>query len=141
MTVLSKPLPPEEELHGEFYAFCGKHELRFQCCSECSAWRHMPRECCAQCGSFEWSWKASSGKGALFSWTVVHRALHPAFEEDVPYAIAVVELEEGVRLATRLEDVSLDNLSLGLPLRVDFEDVAPGIALHFFRTAEQSQNE
>ena len=133
MQEYAKPLPGGEDLHHEFYQFCKDHELRFQRCSECGTWRHMPRETCAACGSFDWSWQASSGKATLFSWTIIHRALQPAFAEDVPYASAVVEMEEGIRLVSRLVDVAFDELKIGLPLEVGFEDVTPDVTLHQFR--------
>jgi uncharacterized OB-fold protein len=52
MSDYAKPLPRGEDMHGEFYQFCKQHELRFQRCQDCDAWRHMPRESCAACGSF-----------------------------------------------------------------------------------------
>ena len=129
----AKPLPRGEGLHSEFYQFCKDHELRFQRCSECGAWRHMPRESCEACGSFNWKWQPSSGKAKLFTWTVVHRALHPAYAEEVPYTVVVVEMEEGVRLVSGLVDVRPDDLEIGLPLEVVFEDVTSDVALHRFR--------
>ncbi len=127
-----KPLPRGEHHHGEFYQFCKQHELRFQRCGGCGAWRHMPRESCNACGSFEWTWEKSSGKGTLFSWTVIHRAVHPGFEAELPYASVVVELEEGVRLVSRVKDVPVEALRLGLPLKVGFEEVTPEVTLHYF---------
>jgi len=104
----AKPLPALEGLAGEFYGFCKQGALHFQRCTACRAWRHVPREMCAECGSWEWSWQASSGRGRIFSWTVVARALHPAFREDAPFAAVVVEMEEGVRLLSHVEDVATD---------------------------------
>jgi hypothetical protein len=133
MTDITKPLPRCENLHAEFYEYCKKHELRFQKCFDCGAWRHMPRECCEECGSFNWNWKPSTGRGTLFSWTIIHRALHPSYVDEVPYAVVIVEMEEGVRLVTRLDGISHDELKLGIPLEVFFEDVTPEVALHRFR--------
>lgn len=133
MSHYARPLPRGEGLHGEFYRFCQQHELRFQRCQDCGAWRHMPRESCAACGSFTWSWQRSSGKGQVFSWTVIYRALHPGFAEDVPYAAVVIELEEGVRLVSHVLDVSPEELRLGLPVEVVFDDVTPEVTLPKFR--------
>ena len=132
----TKPIPRGDLLHGEFWEFCRAHELRFQRCADCRAWRHMPRESCEKCSSFNWSWERSSGKGSLFSWTIIHRALHPGYAEELPYAAVIVEMEEGVRLVTRLVDIPHDALELGLSLEVEFEDVADGITLHAFRLAQ-----
>ena len=98
----------------------------------------MPRESCAACGSFNWSWERSSGKGQIFSWTVVHRALHPGFASDVPYATVVIELAEGVRMVSRVLDLDPEQLCVGLPVVVVFDDVTPEITLPKFRPLPQS---
>ena len=55
-----RPLPRRRGMAGEFYDFCKQHELRFQRCTDCGTWRHVPREMCAKCGSFNWEWAQSS---------------------------------------------------------------------------------
>ena len=129
----NKPLPALEGLTREFYGFCRQDELRFQRCTDCQAWRHVPREMCAECGSMQWDWQASSGRGKLFTWTVAARPMHPAFAEDAPYAPAVVELEEGVRLVTEIVDCHPDELEIDEPVEVVFEQVTPEITLPKFR--------
>lgn len=115
-----KPVPRREGLNGEFYAHIAKGELRFQRCKDCRTWRHMPRHTCAHCGSSRWKWEQSAGLGRLYSWTVTHRSFHPAFDGDVPYAVAVVEMDEGVRLVSRIEGASTDAYRLGMRLQVQF---------------------
>ncbi|MFO0997004.1 MAG: Zn-ribbon domain-containing OB-fold protein [Alphaproteobacteria bacterium] len=132
---VAKPLPRRDGLNGEFYEYCARGELRFQRCSECGAWRHMPRYHCAKCGSERWSWERSSGKGTLYSWTVCHRAFHPGFADDVPYVVAIVELEEGPRIATQIVDRTPDELRLSMPVEVVFEPMVPGVVLPKFRAA------
>ena len=136
MTAYDKPLPRGEEFNGEFYQFCKQHELRFQRCRDCGAWRHMPRESCQACGSFNWAWERAAGKGQVFSWTVIHRALHPGFAAELPYAAVVVELEEGVRIVSHVLDLPVDQLRVGLPVEVVFDDVTPEITLPKFRPLE-----
>jgi len=131
-----RPLPVLEGLAGEFYGFCRQGELRFQRCGECRAWRHVPRELCAECGSWDWSWEPSSGRGRVFSWTVVARALHPAFQADTPYAVVIVELDEGMRLLTHVPDVPTDSLRVDLPVEVYFEAVTPDVTLPLCRPAD-----
>jgi uncharacterized protein len=120
---------------NEFYSFCHQHELRFQRCTRCGAWRHIPRDMCAKCGSFEWEWARSSGKGKLFSWTTALQPMLPQFKDEVPYSAVVVELEEGVRLVTWLKDIKPDELKLDMPLEVVFDDVTPSVTLPKFRRA------
>jgi hypothetical protein len=119
--------------NAELYAHCARGELRFQRCEDCATWRHPPRVACARCGSERAQWALSSGRGRLYSWTVTHQPLVPGFAEDVPYAVAVVELEEGVRLVSGLRGVALDELAIGLPLEVAFERPSQSVGLHYFR--------
>lgn len=129
------PLPRVGGHSAEFYKFCSEHELRFQRCKDCSTWRHIPRDMCAKCGSFEWEWARSSGKGTVFSWTTVTQPMMPQFADKVPYSPVIVELEEGVRMVTWLTDVKPDELKLGLPVELVFDDVTPQTSLPMFRRA------
>lgn len=131
----SHPLPELEGLTQEFYDFCKAGTLHFQRCEGCSAWRHVPREMCPECGSWDWAWAPSTGRGKIFSWTVVARALHPAFQDDTPYAPVIVEMEEGVRLLTQVTDVAPDALEIDMPVEVAFDAVTPEITLPRFRRA------
>ena len=130
-----KPLPAMSGLAGEFYQSCQRGELRFQRCSSCNAWRHVPRELCPECGSANWSWEASSGRGRVFTWTVATRAIHPAFEHDVPYAAVVIGLDEGVRLLSMMVDCPPDELTMDMPVEVVFERVSAEVTLPKFRRA------
>jgi hypothetical protein len=121
---------------SEFYNFCRQHELRFQRCTGCGTWRHIPRDMCAKCGSFDWEWARSSGKGKLFSWTTAIQPMLPQFKDVMPYSPAIVELEEGVRMVTWLTDVKPDELKLGMPVEVAFDDVTPNVTLPKFRRAQ-----
>jgi uncharacterized OB-fold protein len=132
----TKPLPELEGMAGEFYGFCKRGELRFQRCTDCRAWRHVPREMCAGCGSSRWEWARSGGRGSVFTWTVVGRALHPAFQDDTPYAPAVVEMDEGVRVLSHVTDCAPDELEIGMRVEVVFDHVSDEVALPKFRRAQ-----
>jgi uncharacterized protein len=127
------PLPRAVGKAADFYRFCHQHELRFQRCTQCHTWRHIPRDMCARCGSFEWEWARSSGRGKLFSWTTAEQPMMPQFADRVPYSPVIVELEEGVRMVTWLTGVKPDELRLGMPVEVAFEDVTPDVTLPKFR--------
>jgi len=135
MSEYTKPLPELEGLTGDFYGFCKQQELRFQKCGGCGAWRHVPRELCARCGSWDWSWERSSGCGRVFTWTVVGRALHPAFAGAEPYACTVVEMDEGVRLLSEVVDVAPDDLEIDMAVEVFFDPVTDDVSLPKFRRA------
>lgn len=129
------PLPHAGGRSAEFYNYCRDHELRFQRCTSCGTWRHIPRDMCAKCGSFDWEWARSSGKGKLFSWTTAFQPMMPQFKDLIPYSPVIVELEEGVRMVTWLTDIKPDELKLGIPLEVVFDDVTPNVTLPKFRRA------
>lgn len=138
MTLLARPVPASENaMWAAFYAHCARGELHFQRCEQCAGWRHPPRPMCPLCHSGRWEWLAATGRGRLHSWTIVHQAFHPAFAPDVPYAILLGEMKEGVRLIARLSKRDAPNvrLALDLPLQVEFEAVSNEIALPIFSIA------
>jgi|MudIll2142460700_1097286.scaffolds.fasta_scaffold24042_2 hypothetical protein len=124
--------PNPDSLPAEFYGFCARGELRFQRCSACGAWRHPPRILCPQCGAEAWEWAASSGRGRVYTWTITHQALLPIFAEDLPYAVVVVELEEGVRLVSALRGIEPAAIELDLPVEVRFHKASESLGLHWF---------
>ena len=129
------PLPRVGGYSAEFYRFCKEHELRFQRCTDCGAWRHVPRDMCAKCGSCAWEWARSSGRGKIFSWTTARQPMMPQFADKIPYSPVIIELEEGVRMVSWLTDVTPDELELEIPVEVVFDDVTPEVTLPKFRRA------
>ena len=129
------PLPRVGGMSADFYRFCKEHELRFQRCTECGTWRHIPRDMCAKCGSFKWEWARSSGRGKLFSWTTATQSMMPQFADQMPYSPVIIELDEGVRMVTWLTDLKPDELRLGMPVEVAFDDVTAEVSLPKFRRA------
>lgn len=121
-----------DPLDEAFWRNCQDGVLRFQRCANCAAWRFLPRYMCARCSSPEFAWAEVAGGGAIYSWTVVHQAMHPAFAQDVPYVAAVVELDEGVRMASRLLDCHPERLGLGDRVRVTFREIGEGFQLPCF---------
>ena len=133
MSEYNKPLPELDGLSAQFYAYCKQSALHFQRCSDCATFRHVPREMCPVCNSFNWEWAPSSGKGTVYTWTVVNRALHPAFADATPMAPVVVEMEEGVRLLANMLDCPPEELTIGMPVEIAFEAVTEDVTLPRFR--------
>ncbi len=131
------PLPELDGLTQEFYAHCKNEALHFQRCSDCQTFRHVPREMCAACGSWNWEWTPASGRGRVFTWTVVARPLHPAFAQSCPYAPTVIEMEEGVRLLSELVDCTPDQLEIDMPVEVVYHAVTDEITLPKFRRTDR----
>lgn len=94
--------------------------LKLQRCTHCGTTRHYPQPVCARCWSLEAEWVEASGRGAVHSWTVAHHAFHPAFKDELPYTLVIVDLEEGPRAMARLDPGCTVPLRLGLPIRLGF---------------------
>jgi uncharacterized OB-fold protein len=129
-------LPGADGLGAEFYEHAARTgQLHLQRCDDCGRWRHPPRIRCAACGSDAWSWQPVAGTGRLFTWTVTHRAVDPAFAEELPYVIAVVELDEGPRVVGNVSDIAPADLRLDLPMRVVLDHRSDTVALVDFAHA------
>jgi uncharacterized OB-fold protein len=125
-------VPSPHGLTEEFYAHLAGGVLLLQRCDACERWRHPPRILCGACGSERWSWRQVSGRGSVFTWTVTHQALVSPFADALPYAVVVVELEEGPRLVTAVCGVSPAALRIGLPVDVRVVRASDAIGLHYF---------
>jgi len=91
-----------------------------------------PRALCPHCFSDQLSWITATGRGVIYSYTVAHQAFG-AFAEDIPFIIAIVELEEGVRMMTRIIDAPREKVTIGTAVQLVITPVAEGIALPIFR--------
>jgi 3-oxo-4,17-pregnadiene-20-carboxyl-CoA hydratase alpha subunit len=106
-------------------------ELRIQRCASCGTLRHPPRPACANCGSLDWDAIQSTGRGEVYSYVIMHHPPIPGF--DMPYAVGLIELEEGVRMLSNIVDVPLDEISIGMPVEVTFVAVDDELTLPLFR--------
>ncbi len=118
-----------------FWDGCAAGELRVQRCTACAEISVLPAMRCAGCGATALVWEATAGRGALYSWTVVHRPQSPAFA--VPYAPAIVRLDEGAMVMSAVIGCTADDLHDGMRLRVVFRaltdgSVCTGTVLPFF---------
>ena len=128
-----KPLPVPSELSRPFWEACRRHELLMQCCRSCGVFRFPPAVLCPECLSEEAEWKKSSGKGKIFSFVVFHRLYHPGFEGELPYTVALIELEEGARLISNVVGCPPAEVACDMPVEVVFEDVTLEVTLPKFR--------
>jgi len=122
MTTALKPAPATDPSTLEYWDAARRGELRIPLCSDCGRHHMYPRTVCPHCGSSSLAWTACRGTGEVYSFTVVHRAPSPAFEGDVPYVVAVVQLDEGPHLMTNLVKVAPEAVRVGLRVRVGFRE-------------------
>jgi uncharacterized OB-fold protein len=118
-----------------FYAAARRHELVVQRCAHCATLRFPAREICSRCLARDVVWQPVSGRGTVFTVAVMHRANHPAFAAEAPYAVAVVELEEGVRMTAQVTGIPAREVAIGLPVEVWWDPVTPEVTLPRFRPA------
>ena len=131
-----KPIPVPDEASKEFWAASANHILTTQKCEACGWLAYPPKPTCVNCRADPpvFSWQAVSGFGRVKTWTVMRTAFLPGFADDVPYVVADIELEDQPRLrvAARLSEVAHDELQIGMPVQVAFEDVEDGISIPYF---------
>lgn len=134
-----KPLPQPEPLARPYWDSLKEEAMQLQRCTACEKFVFYPRALCPHCGSRELAWQRVSGRGRLHSFCIPHRHPHPAFQPALPYVVAMVELDEGVRLMTNLVEVEPDPAKLmpliDRPVEVVYDRVTDDVTLPKFRPA------
>lgn len=133
MAAKGKPIPRVNEESKGYWEACRRHELRIQRCRACAELRFYPRALCPACLSSDVEWVLCSGLGTVYTFTVTHQNHAPGFREALPYVLAYVELEEGVQMLTNVVDCPPEEVHIGMPVEVTFEDVTDEIAVPRFR--------
>jgi uncharacterized protein len=135
MKPMSTPtLPAITPLTQPFWDAAAEGRLLLPRCNACGRHFFRPEVACTHCFATEWQWAQASGRGTLYSYTVVHRAPAPGFA--VPLVLAIVELDEGPALFSNLVDVVEGDIRIGMALQVCFEAVGAGVHLpRFVRVA------
>lgn len=125
------PVPRPTAITKPFWEACNRGELDVQRCAECGNHVFIPGLMCPRCQGTSLEWVRSSGRGTVYSFTAVYRPQQPAFE--VPYVVAIVELEEGWFLPTNIVGVGPEQVQFGMPVQVEFERRTDDIAVPVFR--------
>ncbi len=129
----AKPLPVIDERSRPWWEAARRHKLQLQRCEQCGHLAFPPAPMCPGCRSTELGWIDVSGRGKVWSWTVFHKSYFAGFANEIPYAVAIVELEEGPRMWTQVVGIERDQLKMGMPVEVVFEDVTDEVTLVKFR--------
>lgn len=133
MSEYQKPLPRPSPISRPFWEAARRHELMLQRCGACGNFIYYPRARCPDCLSDRLEWTRCSGRGTLYSYTVVHRTPVRAFAGE-PYVLAIVELAEGPRMTTNIIGPH-DGLEVGMAVKAVFDDVTPDCTLVKFAPA------
>ncbi len=135
MATPTRPRPENPDAAAmPYYEGTRRGQLMLQRCESCSRYIAYARDYCPHCLKPETlEWVPAAGTGRVYTFTIVRQNPHPFFAERVPYAYAVIELDEGVRMVSNVVGVDPDDVKCELPVRVDFERVDDEITVPIFR--------
>lgn len=130
-----KPLPTPDADSAALWAGLGRGELLLQHCLDCGDVQYYQQAMCRRCLSEHIEHRAASGRGTVHAFSVVHRAPGPAFRADTPYAVLLVELEEGPRMISSLVGADPASVQIGMAVELVCERVSDTVVLPRFRPA------
>lgn len=132
-TAYSKPLPAITDENRSYWESARAHRLALPRCTNCGRFRYPPTSFCPYCLSDATEWAPVSGRATVYSFIIMHQVYDKAFEGDVPYNVAAVELEEGPRLYSNLVEIANEDIRVGMPLSIVYENVTDEVTLVKFR--------
>jgi uncharacterized OB-fold protein len=127
-----KPVPRPSPESAHYWQAAREHRLELPRCNACGKHWFPPSLSCPHCLEADFAWTPVSGAGKVFSFVTYHRVYHPAFAEDVPYVVALVELAEGPRLLTNIVGVPPEAIACDMPVKVVFDDFEDGVSVPKF---------
>jgi uncharacterized protein len=129
--------PPVTEEAAAFWSATERRELVLPWCTSCGKAFWYPRPVCPRCLRPDVEWRPASGRGEVYAVSVMHRAAHPGMAGRVPYAVALVDLDEGIRMLTNIVDVDADDVRIGMEVAVTWEPMSDGRNLPVFAPATE----
>lgn len=132
---MNKPLPTPDADSAVFWRGLREGKLLLQHCLDCANVQYYQQGMCRRCGGERLEHRPASGRGKVHSYSVVHRAPGPAFKRDLPYAVLLVELEEGPRMISSLVGASPESVTFDMPVELVCEKASEDITLPRFRPA------
>jgi uncharacterized OB-fold protein len=127
--------PPVTDDAEPFWAATERRELVLPWCTTCGQAFWYPRPVCPRCLRPDIEWRPASGRGEVYAVSVMHRPAHPGMADRVPYAVALVDLDEGVRLLTNVVEVDAEEVRIGMEVEVTWEPMSDGRNLPVFAPA------
>lgn len=127
-----RPIPVVEHHTKPFWDGTKKGKLLIQKCDNCGQLIFFPRVICHSCLSQELGWLETKGEGSVYSFTIIRQGLNPNFLTMVPYAYAIIELDEGVRFICNIVTKNLDDIKIGSRVKVMFEKLTEDISIPLF---------
>ena len=135
MAEWTKPMPTMSGETRPYWEACRRGQLLVQQCDSCLQFQFYPRAICAACFSSDVRWVQSSGRGTVWSFTVTRQNRTPGFAEDVPYVLALVELDGGVKMFTNIVGCPPQDVHIGMAVEVTFIRASDQISVPYFKPA------
>lgn len=136
---MNRPVPSPTNISLPFWNACKEHRLTLQKCGNCGQHTFFPAYVCPHCFADALQWVPASGKGTVYSTTVVERGAGPAFEEESPFTVALIELDEGPIMMSNIVGAEPYATRIGDRVEVDFRQVAEDTVLPVFRPAAKDK--
>jgi uncharacterized OB-fold protein len=127
----TRPLPAKDPVSAPYWEAAARGELLIQRCPACGNRQHYPRAACTQCGATP-EWERASGRGTIHTYTVIRQNHARPFRDELPYVVAMVELEEGPRVMGNV-DGPVDDVHIGMPVEVYFQTAEEDLGIPFWR--------
>jgi uncharacterized OB-fold protein len=133
MNGYKKPLPKQSPWSKPFWDGCKKHELLIQKCKDCQKYIFYPKLFCPHCLSTHLEWVKTTGRGKIYSYTIVYSYGPTEFSEDTPYIVAIIDLQEGVRMMSNIVGCAPETVECDMEVGIVFDDVNEEMTLPKFR--------
>lgn len=133
MAEWKKPLPTIVGETLPYWEACRREELLIQRCDSCAQYQFYPRAICAHCWVGNVQWVKSTGRGTVWTFTVTYQNRSPGFSDEVPYVLALVELEEGIKMFTNIIQCEPRNVYIGMPVEVTFIKATNNVTIPYFK--------
>ena len=135
MAEWTKPMPTTSGETRPYWEASRRGQLLIQRCDSCDEYQFYPRGICVSCFTPNIKWVQASGKGTVWTFTITRQNRAPGFAEDVPYVLALVELEEGVKMFTNIIDCPPQDVHIGMPVEVTFRQASDQMTVPYFKPA------
>jgi len=134
---MTRPLPQTQPWSEKFWEGTRQRKLLVQHCRKCDANIFYPRKFCPECWSAELDWIEASGKARVYMFSTAYDMVEPKFAEDLPYTIAYVDLEEGIRLMTRIVECEPEDIHIDMEVEVVFHELNENFHLPYFKPVKK----
>jgi uncharacterized OB-fold protein len=135
MRTPERPQPLHDTVSSGYWEACARGELLVQRCTSCGQLQHYPRVMCTQCAG-EPEWQQVSGRGTVHTFTIIRQNYAKPFRELLPYAVAMIELDEGPMLMSNVTDCDVDDMRIGMAVEVWFDSDGAEGAIPYWRPAK-----